>query len=191
MKYILNMWKHIFDYKGKAEQKEYFIPLVVHIVLGLLALGCAIGGFVTLQSGSSVARTILVVIADILTLYLVVSVLPWISLTVRRLHDTGKSGWWAWLLLALGVGTIVIMIFCSVGVSVASFAGPVFDPYYNEEPAIYGPPEMFDDYDPSENIEEDIYGPADMFNESNDTEDEYDVYENMEPTIYGPPDMMN
>lgn len=38
--------------------------------------------------------------------------LPSIAVTVRRLHDTGRSGWW-WLLSALcGIGAIIVFVFC-------------------------------------------------------------------------------
>ena len=36
---------------------------------------------------------------------------PSISVSVRRLHDIGMSGWWWWLLLVPVVGLIVLLIF--------------------------------------------------------------------------------
>lgn len=38
--------------------------------------------------------------------------LPSIAVTFRRLHDTGRTGWW-WLLAAVcGIGAIILFIFC-------------------------------------------------------------------------------
>ena len=37
--------------------------------------------------------------------------LPSIAVFVRRLHDTGRSGWWFWILLVPLVGLIVILVF--------------------------------------------------------------------------------
>jgi uncharacterized membrane protein YhaH (DUF805 family) len=37
--------------------------------------------------------------------------IPGISVTVRRLHDTNRSGWWWWIQLVPIVGGIVLLIF--------------------------------------------------------------------------------
>jgi len=48
-------------------------------------------------------------------IYLIVSlvlIIPSIAVTFRRLHDTGRSGWW-WLLSAIClIGAIILFIFC-------------------------------------------------------------------------------
>ncbi|MDT8857120.1 DUF805 domain-containing protein [Paracoccaceae bacterium Fryx2] len=36
--------------------------------------------------------------------------LPTVSVTVRRLHDTGRSGWWYWLFLIPVIGTIILIV---------------------------------------------------------------------------------
>jgi uncharacterized membrane protein YhaH (DUF805 family) len=42
--------------------------------------------------------------------------LPNISVMVRRLHDTGHSGWWYWIILVPLVGAILLLVwFCSAG----------------------------------------------------------------------------
>jgi uncharacterized membrane protein YhaH (DUF805 family) len=38
-------------------------------------------------------------------------ILPVLSATVRRLHDTGRSGWWYWIVLVPFVGWIVLLVF--------------------------------------------------------------------------------
>lgn len=37
--------------------------------------------------------------------------LPGLSVLVRRLHDTDRSGWWVWILLIPIVGFIVLLVF--------------------------------------------------------------------------------
>ncbi len=37
--------------------------------------------------------------------------LPQLAVGARRLHDTGKSGWWQLLLLIPLIGTIVLIVF--------------------------------------------------------------------------------
>lgn len=37
--------------------------------------------------------------------------LPGLSLWIRRLHDTDRTGWWAWIILIPIVGLIVSLVF--------------------------------------------------------------------------------
>jgi uncharacterized membrane protein YhaH (DUF805 family) len=44
---------------------------------------------------------------------------------VRRLHDTGRSGWWFWILLVPIIGVIVILVFfCTDSQKEANQYGP-------------------------------------------------------------------
>ena len=36
---------------------------------------------------------------------------PQIGVTVRRLHDTGRSGWWYWIVVIPIVGAIALLVF--------------------------------------------------------------------------------
>jgi uncharacterized membrane protein YhaH (DUF805 family) len=36
--------------------------------------------------------------------------LPWIAISVRRLHDLGKNGWFVFLNLAPPIGTVILSI---------------------------------------------------------------------------------
>ncbi len=44
-------------------------------------------------------------------IFMLATLLPNISVMVRRLHDTGRSGWWYWIALIPIVGFIVLLIF--------------------------------------------------------------------------------
>ena len=41
----------------------------------------------------------------------IVFILPMLSVQVRRLHDTGRTGWWWWIQLIPLIGTIVLIVF--------------------------------------------------------------------------------
>jgi len=73
------------------------VNLIVAIILSFidnaLGLGSAEGG--GLLSG----------------IYFLAVIIPSIAVTVRRLHDMGRSGWWLLLWLIPFVGVIVIFIF--------------------------------------------------------------------------------
>ena len=44
-------------------------------------------------------------------LYVLASICANISVTVRRLHDTDRSGWWYWIVLVPFVGAVILFIF--------------------------------------------------------------------------------
>ena len=50
--------------------------------------------------------------------------LPSISVLVRRLHDTGKSGWWYWLSLVPFGAIVVIVFLCQQSEPAANQYGP-------------------------------------------------------------------
>jgi uncharacterized membrane protein YhaH (DUF805 family) len=45
--------------------------------------------------------------------FAVATLLPSISATTRRLHDTGRSGWWQLIVVVPLVGLIVLLVFLS------------------------------------------------------------------------------
>jgi uncharacterized membrane protein YhaH (DUF805 family) len=45
------------------------------------------------------------------TLYVLAVFVPSLAVTVRRLHDTGRSGWWLLIALIPLVGAIVLIVF--------------------------------------------------------------------------------
>lgn len=167
MKYIISLWKRIFDYKGTSGRKEFWVPFGVNAGLAvLMAVLCYIKFM-----GISWLAVPLIIIA----VYLAASAVPFISLTVRRLHDTGRSGRWYWLVFAFGVGAVVLIM-------MLAGATQSFDPNENLAVGVYGPPDGFEnDYDPEDNINEDVYGPPEYF------EDDYDPETEVQELVYGPP----
>jgi uncharacterized membrane protein YhaH (DUF805 family) len=86
-----------FDYNGKSNRKEFLIPFLAF--LALIILLCF------LEEGLDVDDDI---IEPILLISFVVFILPFVSLCVRRLHDTLHSGWWTLLLLIPVTGLVFL-----------------------------------------------------------------------------------
>jgi uncharacterized membrane protein YhaH (DUF805 family) len=61
----------------------------------------------------------------LLGLFWLAIIVPSISLTVRRLHDAGYSGWLVVLTFVPYVGSLIVAIFC---ILVPSPAGAKYDP---------------------------------------------------------------
>ncbi|MCR4649024.1 MAG: DUF805 domain-containing protein [Lachnospiraceae bacterium] len=195
----IKQWKRIFDYKGTSTVKEFIFPVIFNVILGVIDLILTFFAFCFAANYDELLFFIFVIPASIITLYLLLSIIPGISLTVRRLRAAGKSGWWALLLLVFGIGHAYLLVLCTaVTISAGGSAfipssnapeaiyGPppeYFDPDYNQNVDVYGPPE---DFEPDENQNEDVYGPP--YTIEPDPND-FDPIENAEPAIYGPPEM--
>lgn len=90
-------WVNWKNFSGRSRRSAYWYAFLANIIIAFVL------GFL---SG-------LVDVLSILTsLYSLAFLVPSIALAVRRLHDTGHSGWW-YLIALTGIGCIVLLIwFC-------------------------------------------------------------------------------
>jgi uncharacterized membrane protein YhaH (DUF805 family) len=93
-------------FAGRASRSEFWWWMLVSFVVSILLSGLnallSDGGF---QSGNN--STIVTIISGLWTLAIL---LPSIAVTVRRLHDTNRSGWWYVLNFIPILGGIVVLI---------------------------------------------------------------------------------
>jgi uncharacterized membrane protein YhaH (DUF805 family) len=99
--YMMALQKYAV-FTGRAQRKEYwyFYLFSVLITLALAILDMLIGSFDKV-SGVGVLSG----------LYSLAVLIPNLAVTVRRLHDTGRSGWWFLIVLVPFIGGIVLLIF--------------------------------------------------------------------------------
>ena len=102
-----SFWANYANFKGRARRSEYWY---IQLFLVVTNLAAAIIDFVLL--GSDVDRFIANGGGGLVGLiWIVATILPALSVLVRRLHDTSRSGWWALIGFAPLVGTIVLLVF--------------------------------------------------------------------------------
>ena len=89
---------HFADFNGRARRKEYWMFFLCNFVVSLV-LGIVMG--LISETAANVVNI----------LYSLVLLLPGLSIGVRRLHDTGKSGWFLLLGLIPIVGAIILIVF--------------------------------------------------------------------------------
>lgn len=95
MDWYVKVMKKYVDFTGRARRKEYWMFFLINFVIALaLAVVDAVLGFGLLGG-----------------LYALAVLLPSLAVTVRRLHDTGRSGWWILIGLVPIIGIIVILVF--------------------------------------------------------------------------------
>jgi uncharacterized membrane protein YhaH (DUF805 family) len=103
------------SFSGRAGRSEYWYSvLFMLVVLGLSVLGdTAIGA----ASGTSIPMLTLV---SSLAL-----VLPSLAVTVRRLHDIGRTGWWWFFGFVPFIGWLVLFVYSVLpGTASANRYGP-------------------------------------------------------------------
>lgn len=101
---VSSFWKNYANFKGRARRSEYWF---VFLFLFLTNLAAAAIDLVLMQG--DVDRFIANGGGGIVGLiWILATIVPALSVTVRRIHDIGKSGWWAVLVLVPAVGFIVV-----------------------------------------------------------------------------------
>ena len=97
MDWYLMALKKYADFKGRSQRKEYWMFTLFNL-LAFFVLSF-VGGMLGDQ-------------AELLTgIYSLGVLLPSVAVTVRRLHDIGRSGWWALLMVVPVVGALILVIF--------------------------------------------------------------------------------
>lgn len=103
---IGNYFRKGFQFSGRASRSEYWwIWLYSMILSGCTSYAKDSEAWERFTRAESVAAIILTLVVLVVSLLLVVFT---ISLTVRRLHDTNRSGWWYLLNLIPVLGSIIL-----------------------------------------------------------------------------------
>ena len=96
MKWYLDVLKKYAVFSGRARRKEYWMFFLFNLIIAFVL------GFIEGLLGSP---------GIIGILYSLAVMIPGIAVCVRRLHDTGRSGWWLLIGLIPIIGFIPLIIF--------------------------------------------------------------------------------
>ena len=109
-----------FTFAGRAPRSEYWYFYLFFLICIIAAV--VIDGMlntIILDENGEFAGGMLMVLT-ILALFI-----PQLAVTVRRLHDLDRSGWWWWLGLVPLVGGIILLVwFCMRGTEGNNRFGP-------------------------------------------------------------------
>src|SRR5262245_64140574 len=97
MNWYIEAWKKYAVFNGRTGRQEYWYFVLFNILAYILL--------------SIIAGIIGKIGASLLSLYAVAVFLPGLAATVRRLHDTNRSGWWTLIGFVPFVGAIVLLVF--------------------------------------------------------------------------------
>ncbi|MEU3333943.1 DUF805 domain-containing protein [Streptomyces sp. NPDC002144] len=98
MSWFLEVLKKYAVFSGRARRKEYWMYTlfvgIIYVVLSVLSVA-------TKSSAFSI----------LLVIFWLAILLPSLGVGVRRLHDTGRSGWWLLFGIVPLVGGITLLVF--------------------------------------------------------------------------------
>lgn len=116
MNWYLKVLRNYFGFSGRARRKEYWMFVLFNIIVSIVLLFAdSMLGTMDAQSGWGVLSGI----------YSLLVLIPSLAVSVRRLHDLDRSGWWLLLALVPLIGGIVLLIwFCMDGTQGDNRFGP-------------------------------------------------------------------
>jgi uncharacterized membrane protein YhaH (DUF805 family) len=104
---IRSFWSRFADFKGRSRRSEYW-----YVQLFLVVTNMAVAGIDLALMDGDVDRFIANGGGGIVGLiWIFATIVPALAVLVRRLHDTGKTGWWALVGFIPLVGSIVLLVF--------------------------------------------------------------------------------
>lgn len=92
------------DFSGRARRAEYWWFTLVN-------LGVTVGIFIVAAILGAIAKPLGVIGMLAYLAYALGTFIPGIAASVRRLHDTGKSGWFLLISFVPIVGSIALLVF--------------------------------------------------------------------------------
>ncbi|MEO6155645.1 MAG: DUF805 domain-containing protein [Thermomonas sp.] len=101
MEWYLKVLKNYVGFSGRARRKEYWMFTLFNIIAAVIAmiLDNVLGlNFQGMGYG------------PIYALYGLAVLLPGLAVSIRRLHDTDRSGWWLLLGLIPLIGAIILIV---------------------------------------------------------------------------------
>lgn len=96
MNWYLEVLKKYTVFQGRAHRTEYWMFVLFNFIFGMV-LGIIDG---IIGTGGI-----------LYSIYALAVLLPTLAVSVRRLHDIGKSGWWLLIGLVPVIGVVVLLIF--------------------------------------------------------------------------------
>lgn len=87
-------WQRYFDFSGYSTRTAFWMFFLYHFLF-----------------------TVLFIVVDVTfpaigwwdVVYSIASFVPMLAIIVRRLHDSGRSGWWTWIFVVPAIGPLCLL----------------------------------------------------------------------------------
>ncbi|WP_445398583.1 DUF805 domain-containing protein [Zobellella sp. An-6] len=95
MKWYWQTWQRSLVFSGRASRRAFWMFFLINLLVSVALVALEMGG------GTPAWLEIA---------YSIASFVPLLAVTVRRLHDTGRSGWWAAIFFVPVIGVIALLL---------------------------------------------------------------------------------
>ncbi len=101
MYWFIKCLKKYADFSGRARRKEYWMFVLFYIIFAIvLSIIDRLIGWGFLEG----------ILGYLYLLFFLGTFIPALAVLVRRLHDTGRSGWWFFIIFVPLIGSIWILV---------------------------------------------------------------------------------
>ena len=102
MSWYLEALKKYAVFHGRSRRAEYWYFVLFNLIVAIVLAGIdsLLGTFSSAQN-----------IGLLSGIYSLAVLIPTLAVTIRRLHDIDRSGWWILINLVPLIGTIVLLVF--------------------------------------------------------------------------------
>ena len=114
----MSIWRHLFSFEGRISRRTYWYTVVVDIICTVIFLALWIipvdAYFMFFMEIGVLELYDAVNIFRLLTLFVGLPLSIWIghAITVKRLHDRNRSGWWTLMSFVPAIGPLWLAIEC-------------------------------------------------------------------------------
>lgn len=113
---IKSGFKNAFKFTGRASRSEFWWFFLFYMLC--LSGGCALAAFLgglAVSGGNDDRQLAAVAVLSAIGLFMLVFLFPILSLRVRRLHDSDKSGWLILIAFIPFGGFVLLIFYCLPG----------------------------------------------------------------------------
>lgn len=114
-------------FEGRAGRPEYWFAALGSLIVSFLAILLGVAIFLGVMAlDETIAAAVGIGLCILLGIAIVLTIIPNIAVSVRRLHDAGFSGWFYLLSFIPNIGGIILLVFAVLPSSVPNRwgAGP-------------------------------------------------------------------
>lgn len=110
MHWMLMPLRRYADFQGRSRRREYWMFALLNALIGIFVGLVFLLGYAAGMSQTEM-DTWLMPVVYLASLYSLVAFIPGVAVTIRRLHDTDRSGWNVlWALVPL-FGALLLLVY--------------------------------------------------------------------------------
>jgi uncharacterized membrane protein YhaH (DUF805 family) len=115
MNAYMDAMRRYVDFSGRASRSQFWLYVLFYIIIVVIAVVIDALVFNSFEGGIGVLQLLVALI----------HLIPSIAISVRRLHDTDRSGWWIFISLVPLIGAIwLLVLYCLDGTQGNNRFGP-------------------------------------------------------------------